>query len=153
MKGSTRRRINALNILQKLQRVELQSLSGEAQQLANRLRQLEARMNSLQGEIDGTESRVRSTLQAGSDLCLEEMRMSLDFLDNRERLKVNQQRQINFAQNRSDKLAERLTQSGLKVRGMEHLLQHRLDELQLELASRELATLDEAWLQRLGAEK
>lgn len=43
-----------------------------------------------------------------------------------------------------------MTQWGLKIRGMENLLERRLKELQLDKENKQLSLLDEAWLQKQG---
>jgi hypothetical protein len=86
-------------------------------------------------------------------LNLDEYRMLLTFLNHKQGLRINNERQQGFSKQRLKKAADEMIQQSLKVRGIEHLLQRRRKELQLETESKLLSLLDDAWLHRKGARK
>jgi hypothetical protein len=150
MEKAKKQRVKALKALNGMMNVEMTGLRDEQRQAAERLYQLEQRMAVLEREIEDAEQRVRTVLGVGSNLVLEEYQMLLTYLEQKQRLKVNHERQIGFARERFEKIGEALVQQGLKIRGVEHTLERRLDELRLERENKQLSQLDEAWLLNSG---
>ncbi|MET0006064.1 MAG: hypothetical protein ABW087_20895 [Candidatus Thiodiazotropha sp.] len=58
------------------------------------------------------------------------------------------ERQHGFARERLEKIENEMIQKGLKIRGMENLLERRFRELALDKENKQLSLLDEAWLQK-----
>lgn len=127
---------------------EMSGLHQEQSQADRRLRDLERRLTEIDGDISEVEGRARTALDPGTSLVLEEYRMLLAYLDHKQRMRVSNERQEGFARERLEKIENEMTRQGLKIRGMENLLERRLKELQLEMENKRLALLDEAWLQR-----
>ncbi len=150
MEKSTKHRIKALQTFNGLMNVEMTGLRSEQRQANDRLDQLEARKRALESEIQTAESQIRSALDPGKRLVLEEYQMLLTYLDQKQRLKVNHERQIGFAQERCGKIEAEMVDQGLKIRGVEHVLERRFNELRLKTEIEQQTHLDEAWLLRPG---
>lgn len=153
MKKQKKRRIDAIKALNGRMNIEMDALRQTKRQADERLHVLEEKLNAIDEEISEAESCVRSVLDPGTNLALEEYRMLLAYLDHKQRIRVNSERQHGFARDRLEKIENEMAQQGLKIRGMENLLERRLRELELDEENRQLSQLDEAWLQKQRGER
>ncbi|MEJ2610284.1 MAG: hypothetical protein P8179_09385 [Candidatus Thiodiazotropha sp.] len=140
------RRIAALKALNGLIDIEITGLRQEQRQADERVQVLEEGLSLMDSEISDAEHRARSALDPGANLVIEEYQMTLAYLDQKKRLRVNKERQQGFAQERLKKIEGKLTQQCLKSRGVENLLERRLNEQRLEIENKQRSLLDEAWL-------
>ena len=147
MKNRLKRRIGALKALNGRMNIEMADLRQTHRQADDRLQVLEEKLTLIDGEISEAERCVRSALEPGTNLMLEEYRMLLAYLDHKQRIRFNNERQHGFARDRLEKIEDEMTQQGLKIRGMENLLERRLRELALDNENKQLLLLDETWLQ------
>ncbi len=147
MDNRLKRRIGAIKALNGRMNVEMADLRQTHRQADDRLQVLAEKLTLIDGEISEAERCVRSALDPGADLILEEYRMLSAYLEHKQRIRVNSARQHGFARERLEKIEDEMTQQGLKIRGMENLLERRLKELALDNENKQLSMLDEAWLQ------
>jgi hypothetical protein len=152
MESRKKRRIGALEAMNGWMNVEMSNLRQTQRQANDRLQVLENKLTEIDSEISEAEHCVKAALDPGARLALEEYQMLLSYLDHKQRLRVNNERQHGFARDRLEKIEDEMTQQGLKIRGMENLLTRRLRELELDRENKQLSLLDEAWLQKLGDE-
>ncbi|MGD8911369.1 MAG: hypothetical protein PVJ68_01325 [Candidatus Thiodiazotropha sp.] len=148
MDNRKKRRIEALEAMNGWMNIEMSDLRQTQRQANDRLHVLAERIKVIDGEISEAESCVRAALDPGANLILEEYQMLLTYLDHKQRIRVNNERQHGFARDRLVKIEDEMTQQGLKIRGMENLLERRQRELELDKDNKQLSLLDEAWLQK-----
>jgi hypothetical protein len=148
MDNGKSRRIGMLKALHGLMNIEISGLRQEQQQAVARLHALEEKLMAMDEEIGAVEGRARLALDPGNNLALEEYQMLLAYLDQKQKLRINNERQKEFAQKRLEKIDGKLAQQGLKIRGVENVLERKLDEQRLEAENKQIAHLDEAWLLR-----
>jgi hypothetical protein len=129
---------------------EMSGLRQEQRQADQRLRDLDQQLTNIVGEISELDRRAHTELEAGANLVLDEYRMLRAYLDHKQRVRVTNERQRGFARKQLEKIDGEVTRQGLKIRGMENLLERRLRELQLDMEKKQMSMLDEAWLQRPG---
>ena len=152
MESRKKRRIDALEALNGWMNIEMSELHQTQRQANDRVQNLEEKLLKIDGEISEAEGYVRSALDPEGNLALEEYQMLLAYLDYKQRIQVNNERQHGFARDRLEKVEDEMTQQGLKIRGMENLLARRLRELALDKENKQLLLLDEAWLQNQRSE-
>jgi flagellar biosynthesis chaperone FliJ len=140
------RRIEMLKALQNMINIEISGLRLEQQQADTRLKTLEEKLSEVDEVIQKTEDRVRVVLDSGNTFSIEEYQMLVAFIDQKQKLRINNERQVNFTQKRVEKINQSMIQQGLQIRGIENLLHRRRDELRLESDKKLLSQLDEAWL-------
>jgi hypothetical protein len=128
--------------------IEMSELLQTQHQANDRLHFLEEKLMEINDEISDAERCVRSTLDTGANLALEEYQMLLAYLDHKQRIRITNERQQGFARKRLEKIEQEMTQQELKIRGMENLLERRIRELTLTIENKQLSQLDEAWLQK-----
>jgi hypothetical protein len=153
MEKGNKRRIKALKAMNGLIDVRISGLRLQQRKEDKQLSNLKRKQSEIEAEIHSIESHVRTALDPGRMLNLDEYRMLLTFLNHKQGLRINNERQQGFSKQRLKKAADEMIQQSLKVRGIEHLLQRRRKELQLETESKLLSLLDDAWLHRKGARK
>lgn len=150
MEQVKRRRLGALRALSRSMNSEMSGLRQEQRQADQRLRDLDQQLTNIVGEISELDRRAHTELEAGANLVLDEYRMLRAYLDHKQRVRVTNERQRGFARKQLEKIDGEVTRQGLKIRGMENLLERRLRELQLDMEKKQMSMLDEAWLQRPG---
>ncbi|MES9816762.1 MAG: hypothetical protein AB2794_04635 [Candidatus Thiodiazotropha endolucinida] len=147
MESRNKRRIGALEAMNGWMNVELSELRLTQRQANERLQVLEEKLLEIDSEINEAEHCLRSAVDPGAKLVLEEYQMLFAYLDHKQRLRVNNERQHGYARERLEKIENEMIQQGLKIRGMENLLERRLRELALDNENKQLTLLDEIWLQ------
>jgi hypothetical protein len=152
MENRKKRRIGALEALNGWMNIEMSDLCQTQRQANDRLLHLEERLKEIDGEISEAECCIRSAIDPEANLALEEYQMLVAYLDQKQRIRVNNERQHGFARDRLKKIEGDMSRQGLKIRGMENLLQRRLRELELDKENEQLSLLDEAWLQKQRSE-
>jgi flagellar biosynthesis chaperone FliJ len=140
------RRIQMLKALQNMINIEISGLRLEQQQADTRLKTLEKKLSEVDEVIQKTEDRVRVVLDSGNTFSIEEYQMLVAFIGQKQKLRINNKRQVNFAQKQVEKINQSMIQQGLQIRGIENLFHRRRDELRLESDKKLLSQLDEAWL-------
>ncbi|MEW8000432.1 MAG: hypothetical protein AB2777_15870 [Candidatus Thiodiazotropha endolucinida] len=148
MENRKKRRIGALEAMNGWMSVEMTELRLTQRQANERLHVLEKKMLEIDGEINDAEHCLRSAVDPGTKLVLEEYQMLFAYLDHKQRIRVNNERQHGFARERLEKIENEMIQKGLKIRGMKNLLERRFRELALDKENIQLSLLDEAWLQK-----
>ncbi|WP_316369621.1 hypothetical protein [Candidatus Thiodiazotropha sp. CDECU1] len=148
MEKRIKQRIGALKTLNGRMNSEMAGLRQTRRQADDRLHVIKEKLSVIDEEIGEAERCLRSALDPGSDLALDEYQMLIDYLDYQQRIRFNNERQQGFAQVRLEKIEEEMIQQGLKIRGMENLLERRARELALAKEHKQLSLLDEMWLQK-----
>ena len=150
MKNKKKHRINTLKTVTGLMNAEMSGLRMQQRKVDEQLSALKQKQTKIDGEIGTVECRVSAVLEPGMNLNLEEYRMLLAYLDQKQGMRVNNERQQGFARERLKKVEGKMVHQGLLIRGIDNLLQRRLKELQLETENKLFSLLDDAWLQRQG---
>jgi DNA-binding transcriptional MerR regulator len=143
-----KQRISTLNAINGLMNMEITGLKMQQRKEDELLGDLKQKQAEIEREIDAAESQVRTAIDPDAQLILEEYRMLLAYLDHKQGMSVNNLRKQGFTIERIKKIEKKMVHQGLKIRGIENLLQRRHKDLQLDIENKLLSHLDDAWLQR-----
>ena len=148
MKKCKNRRIAALKALNGLVDIEISGLSDKRRQADERLRVINEDLAEIDSDITNAEYCAQSALDPGARLIIEEYQMLRSYLDMKKRLKVNKQRQQGFAQTRLDSVEKELVTQYQKNRGLQNLLDRKVDDQRLDTEKKQMLIHDEEWLLR-----
>lgn len=148
MENRKKRRVAALKAMNSWMNIEMSELRQTQCQANDRFHLLEERLKEIDGDISEAEHSLRCASEPQANLALEEYQMLLAYLDHKQRIRVNNERQHGFARDRLEKVDGEIAQQGLKIRGMENLLERRIREQESDKEKEQLLQLDEAWLQK-----
>lgn len=145
-----KRRLRALQALENLCNSEMETLKDKGRVAREQLKAVENKLSLIDRDIQQVEERLRAGMDSGRSVSVDEFRMMGDYLLERHHVRLNQERQRQYADKQFEAIGEEIKQQHLKIRGVNRVQSRQARELGFELQKRQIIELDETWLLRQG---